>query len=370
MIRMSETNTVPEPFLATLAREGCTESFLTVFGGCHEDPKCMFQRMDSRLRDLNATIAKSDSVGLFTTSGAAPLEQRYCVDCDHCQLGGNPEFGARSCPVNGLYAHAVSGTKVEPVWLGGQIVGTTFEDAHARYCLLNDLMPDSRDSREEQARRVFELSEKALESQGMSFDHVVRTWFHLDNIFAWYDLFNQVRDDFFKARGVYDRLVPASTGVGGANSQGTAIVCNLFAAKPKNGQVTIQAVPSPLQCPALDYGSSFSRAAELETPDHKRLFISGTASIALGGETAHKGDVDRQIELTMDVVYAILESRGMAWSDVTRAIGYVKEKSDLKAFDRYCQRRRMSAGPTVVVQNDVCRENLLFELELDAMRLR
>jgi len=330
----------------------------------------MFRRLEASLNELDAVIAKSDSIGIFNTSGAAALEQRYCVDCNHCQLGGKRLTGTRDCPVNALYVHAVSGTKVEPVWLGGQIVGTTYEDSHARYCLLNDLLPDPKADRETQARRVFELSERALESVRMSFEDVVRTWFHLDNIFDWYGTFNQVRDHFFKERGVYDRLVPASTGVGGANQQGAALVCSLLAVKPKNGGVTLRAVPSPLQCPALEYGSSFSRAAELETPDHQRLFISGTASIAMGGESAYIGDVDRQVDLTMDVVFAILESRGMTWSDVSRAIGYVKEKSDLAAFEHYCQRRGLPTGPVVVVQNDVCREDLLFELELDAVRLR
>jgi enamine deaminase RidA (YjgF/YER057c/UK114 family) len=366
---MTDTNTAPKPFLSTLAREQCTESFLTVFAGCHEEPSCMFQRLETRLNELQATIAKSDSIGAFNTSGAAALEQRYCVDCENCKLGGITEKGTRACPVNALYVHAVSGTKVEPVWLGGQIVGTTYEDAHAQYCLLNDIIPDPDLPRDKQTQRLLELSDKALQSLGMDFNDVVRTWFHLDNIFDWYDTFNRVRDQFFKDRGVYDRLVPASTGVGGANSQGAAIVGNLFAVKPKNGAVTVRAVPSPLQCPAPEYGISFSRAAEVETPDHRRLFISGTASIAMGGESAYVGDIDRQVELTMDVVFAILESRGMAWSDVTRAIGYVKEKADLGAFERYCKQRDLPTGPVVVVQNDVCREDLLFELELDAMKL-
>ena len=67
------------------------------------------------------------------------------------------------------------------------------------------------------------------------------------------------------------------------------------------------AVPSPLQCPALDYGSSFSRAVELVAGDHRRLFVSGTASISPEGHTLHVGDVDAQVARTMEVVEAMLE---------------------------------------------------------------
>ena len=37
----------------------------------------------------------------------------------------------------------------------------------------------------------------------------------------------------------------------------------------------------------------------------------------------------------MSVVLAILESRDMAWSDVTRAVGYVKEAEDLPAGGQF-----------------------------------
>lgn len=370
MIANTKTGAIPEIFLSTLKRKGCTESFLTVPAASHEHPEKMFERMDKHLHKLNATVAKLDSIGLFTTSGAASFEQRYCVDCRNCLLSDSISQGKKKCPVNALYAHTVSGTNVSPVWLGGQIVGTTYEDDHAHYCLLNDILPESAAHRGKQVTQVLERSERALKSLGMSFDNVIRTWFHLNDIFDWYDVFNQTRDEFFKQRGVYDRLVPASTGVGGANQDGAAIVGNLFAVKPKNGGITIRTVPSPLQGPALEYGSSFSRAVELETPDHKRLFISGTASIAMDGESLHRGDIDKQVEMTMDVVLAILDSRGMAWSDVNRAIGYVKDRDDLPAFDRYCNQRGIPTAPAVIVENDVCREDLLFELELDAIQLK
>ena len=161
-------------------------------------------------------------------------------------------------------------------------------------------------------------------------------------------------------------MVRASTGVGGSSPAGAAVVANLFAVERKSDKVRIEALPSPLQCPALDYGSSFSRAVELAVPGLRRVLVSGTASIAPGGETAHVGDVDAQLELTMDVVLAILESRGMGWKDVTRGIAYFKECEDAPAWDKYRARVSLPDMPVVVAQNHICRDDLLFEIEVDA----
>lgn len=47
----------------------------------------------------------------------------------------------------------------------------------------------------------------------MDFSHVIRTWFYNNRLLDWYEEFNRARDTFFESRGVFDRLVPASTGL-------------------------------------------------------------------------------------------------------------------------------------------------------------
>ncbi|HJM62126.1 MAG: RidA family protein [Roseibacillus sp.] len=354
-------------FRREICRTGCSESFLMFLSRSGDNPTAMFDRMDDHLRHRDGKVARKDSIGLLNTQGTATLQQRYCCDCDDCPLNVSVGEAHTDCPVTGLYVHTVSGTPVEPVWLGGRIVGTIYEDAHARYCQLKEIHPDSRLSREEQARQIFERMESALHQVGMSFSHVVRTWLFVDDILDWYDELNQIRDQFFTTRGIYDGLVPASTGVGASNSSGSAITCSLTAVMPKTENVIIEAVPSPLQGAALEYGSSFSRAVELAMPDHRRLLVSGTASIAPSGETLHVGDVDEQVALTMRVVEAILESRGMNWADVTRGAAYFKHLEDLPAYDRFCREHDVTELPVAVVQNDVCRDDLLFEIEVDAI---
>ena len=272
----------------------------------------------------------------------------------------------------GVQACTISGTPVRQVTQDGRVVGCAYADDDAEYCHLTGILPqDLRCSNVRQAESCFLRMEDALRQAGMDFSHVVRTWIYLASLLDWYAEFNTVRTAFFKKRGVFDGLVPASTGIGAANHAGAAIVTGLLAIRPKHKAVTIQAVPSPLQCPALNYRSSFSRAVELGFPDRRHLLISGTASIAADGTTLYQGDVDKQISRTMDVVNVILQSRGMRWEDLTRGIVYFRDGRDAPRFDAYCRKRHLPPLPLIVADHViVCRDDLLFEIEVDAVQDR
>lgn len=276
--------------------------------------------------------------------------------------GGGPGLG-------GTHLMGIANRQLKPVEVNGRLLGFYTEDAYARYCWLTGIRPsDVSLSAPEQTQSVFEAMEAALAVAGMTFNNVVRTWFFNHRILDWYDDFNVVRTRFFKKCGVFDGVVPASTGVGMPNAHGGKLITDVFAILPKDDSIQIQAVPSPLQCPALDYGSSFSRALEINTPSHRRLMISGTASIALDGKTAHEGDIDAQIALTMDVLDAILESRGLSWSDAYRSIAYVKRAGDAPVFEAYCRDHNLPDLYHVCTEADVCRDDLLFELEIEAVK--
>ncbi|MDP3001299.1 MAG: RidA family protein [Bryobacterales bacterium] len=266
------------------------------------------------------------------------------------------------------HTHAVSGAPVGRLRLDGEVVGTLFEEEDIRYCLLGNLRPpDIGAPRHEQARAVLEKMERALESAGMSMTDVVRTWFFLDRILDWYGEFNSVRSAFFEERNLFAGVLPASTGVGAANAAGAALVADAVAMRSNQGRLGRVNVPSPLQCPATDYRSSFSRAVEIRLPAHRLLYISGTASIAPGGQTAHAGDLESQIALTMDVVAEILLSRGMSWSNVSRGIAYFQNADEASCLDRYCRDRNLALPPIAVSSADICRDDLLFEIEIDAV---
>jgi enamine deaminase RidA (YjgF/YER057c/UK114 family) len=263
----------------------------------------------------------------------------------------------------------VEGAKPSLITRDNCTVGLCYEDNHARYCLLTGILPpDTSVSRIEQTSAVFEAVEDALKDANMTFDDVVRTWLYMDDILDWYDDFNRTRDDFFRSRNVYDGLVPASTGIGSANLYGSAFTACAIAVTPKDDSTYIIPVTSPLQCAALDYGSSFSRAVEIGTPDYRTLMISGTASIEPGGLSAFVGDVDRQIQLTMDVVEGIMKARAMNWSDATRVVMYLKKSEFLDNWRNWLQKNKLENLPLINIEADVCRDDLLVELEVDCVK--
>lgn len=277
-----------------------------------------------------------------------------------------------ACKDGGMYsmqAVALSGIQPKPVKSHGRDVGFTYEDDHARYCRLRGIIPqDLRASRMEQTRSAFETMHTALNDNGFEFTDTVRTWIYLDQLLDWYGDFNIVRTQYFNETGIFNHRVPASTGIGAANPFGAAITMDVLAVQPKTDQLKIQVIPSPLQSPALNYKSSFSRAAELVYPTHKSVLISGTASIDPAGKTVYQDDPEKQIRLTLEVVKAILESRGMGWGDLFRGIAYFKDMGYLPLYRSIAAELGIPRFPLAVSHADVCRRDLLFEIEVDAVQ--
>jgi enamine deaminase RidA (YjgF/YER057c/UK114 family) len=316
-------------------------------------------------RDLAAVVLSAECFGPRLNGDQSAVETALAHVLPLTWVLG----GVTAAGLGGVHLRAVAGAQVRPLEMDGRLIGTVVAGPYATEVMLGGIYaPDPTAARDRQARLTFESIEQALALAGMDFSHVARTWLFLDDILSWYGDFNRVRTDFFRERGVFDGVVPASTGIGGSNPAGAAMVAGAYAVKPHGPDVTVTALPSPLQCPAPQYGSSFSRAVEVAMPDMRRVLVSGTASIAPGGETQHVGDVQGQTARTCEVVAAILESRGMGWEDVTRATAYVRFPQDAGAFEDYRQSAGLPPLPVVVAHNVICRDDLLFEIEVDAVQ--
>jgi enamine deaminase RidA (YjgF/YER057c/UK114 family) len=277
---------------------------------------------------------------------------------------------SQSGETHSAQATAIAGLPLKEVAFNGKTVGVSYEDEAARYCRLSGLRPDDLAAPPaEQTRSLFENLNKALQAEGFQFNDVLRTWCYLDHLLEWYDTFNLERTAFFEAHGVFDKLVPASTGIGAANAWGAALAVDLLAVRPKNGKMTIEAAASPLQDSATDYGSSFSRAVELNLATHRALYISGTASIDRNGNTLYQDEPKMQIAETMRVIEALLRSRGMGWDDLFRGIVYYKDMNSLPVFEAYCRENKIADFPLAISHADICRDDLLFEIELDAIKI-
>jgi len=258
--------------------------------------------------------------------------------------------------------------KKKYIYNGKKIVGTTISNENIEQIFILGLTPQNLSNPpSKQAEEIFSLLDKILAENNFNFQDVVRTWFYNNNITEWYADFNSVRTSFFKEKKIFENLVPASTGIGAENIYGSAICAGLHAIKSHNKKRIAQVIESPLQNSAMNYKSSFSRAVEISFPEYKKLYISGTASINKNGETVFIGNCAKQIAETMKIVEALLNSRGATWENVSRSIAYFRKTQDIHFLEEFLKEKKIPQFPIIITQATICRENLLFEIEADAI---
>jgi enamine deaminase RidA (YjgF/YER057c/UK114 family) len=218
-------------------------------------------------------------------------------------------------------------------------------------------------------REIFEVLERTLHP------HLIRVWNYLPEINReadgderyWH--FNCARQTAFRdsGRSTVD-TVPAACALG--SPAGSPISIYFLAARrpPKM-------IENPRQTSAYHYppkfgehSPTFSRACLLREAPGTSLFVSGTASI-VGYETIHQGDVTAQTRETMANISALLEEANRVVGsdlyslDALRFKVYVRRPSDLAAIEHVLSASVRSSTPIVFLQADVCREDLLVEIE-------
>ena len=220
---------------------------------------------------------------------------------------------------------------------------------------------------EEAYDRVFRL----LDAQGLP--QLWRVWNYLAAIneesdgLERYRQFNIGRQDAFLAyhRGTTGN-VPAACALGVSGGP----VSIAFMA----GKTPAVPVENPRQVSAYNYPSeygprspTFSRAALVYPPGQEILFISGTASI-VGHRTVHLGDVAAQTTEAMANIAAVVgeanrAARGPAYalSELSYRI-YIRHAGDFAAV-RAALASLIGAAEAVYVQADICRADLLVEIE-------
>ncbi|MBI5692223.1 MAG: translation initiation inhibitor [Verrucomicrobia bacterium] len=332
-----------------------------------EPVAAVFSRVADRLAAERAEVL---SVMLYGSMAGRDLVERAMVEALGAVAWPLTWVEGASCdgaPIAGIQVFALnSGAPITRVRLGSRVVASVFEDGGARHCLLGGFGPNSVALRAPaQVQQMFGNLECALDLAGFELADVVRTWFYNEDILGWYGDFNRVRTEHYANVKWRTGSIPASTGVSGKNPAGAALAVAAWAMRPLVPGAVAQEVASPLQCPAPAYGSSFARAMEINSGGWRRLLVSGTASIHPGGATAWVGNPKKQIDLTMEVIAAILESRGVGFPDVSRATAYFQHPLFVPYFERWCDARDLRHMPVVFVNCDICRDDLLFELELD-----
>jgi enamine deaminase RidA (YjgF/YER057c/UK114 family) len=220
---------------------------------------------------------------------------------------------------------------------------------------------------------------ETLVQQG--FDYLLRIWNYVPEIVAQRDgserywQFNSGRQAAFRAAGrSVSGAVPAACALGSA--QGPLTV---FFIATRRAPITLE---NPRQISAFNYprqygpsSPTFARGVCLDQLPTPYLFISGTASI-VGHETLHRGDVVLQTRETLANLQAVVAQANRLEGLRSGRAHFVLAQLSLRVYLRHAEdfarvRDELMAAfadapqrpPMVYVRADICRADLLVEIE-------
>ncbi len=242
----------------------------------------------------------------------------------------------------------------------------------------------------ERTYSCFLMMRNYLAREGYSMEQILRTWLYQGDIVGpegmtqRYKELNRARTDIFEGKRFLrdflpsdftGEVYPASTGIG-ADDVDVLMAC--LAMKTDRDDVVVKSLENPEQTSAFEYSScyspkspKFARAMAHIADGVCKIFVSGTASIT-HSETRHVDDVAAQTHQTLDNIEALIAGSNLqnhdisgfdaALDDLALARVYVKRPEDLDSCRTIC-RQRLGATPVIYTIADVCRSDLLVEIE-------
>jgi enamine deaminase RidA (YjgF/YER057c/UK114 family) len=374
LVRQCQANDKPLVDVRTHRQQGVTEIYITARPSAllptDQQAQVLMRAIADELRPAPCAILQER---IFAASSAMPtLLQARSVALPAYDDGVGPtclvvppnHFG----DISGLQVHAVAGAgRPGVINLDGKPIGRLVNMGAWSYLSAGNIQGGHRLSPPGQAGEMLAKTETILAQVGGSLRDVARTWMWLGGILNWYGEFNKVRSELFASRGLLDSQagghMPASTGIGiGPVGQGCCamdFVATLGQARPDF------LLRASRQGAASKYGSAFSRAACANTPSGRTVYVSGTAAIDSAGATTHVGDATGQIRDTIENVQAVLADAGSSQGEIVQAIVYCKTPQVETIF----RKQWADLGwPAILAIADVCRDDLLFEIEVTAMK--
>ncbi len=204
-----------------------------------------------------------------------------------------------------------------------------------------------------------------LGRRGLSLaDHVIRTWLFVRDVDLNYDGLVSARRELFQAQGLTgDTHYIASSGIGGEGPDVRSLVTvDAWAVGGLLPEQVRYLKALDHLSPTNVYGVTFERGTAIRYRDRSHLIISGTASIDASGEILHCGDVDKQLDRTLENVEVLLAEGGARATDMSHWLVYLRDASDEPRI-RAQMRARYGAAPMVFAHAPVCRPGWLLEIE-------
>lgn len=215
--------------------------------------------------------------------------------------------------------------------------------------------------------RIFELIGES------GYPHLLRVWNSIPRINEEEDGLERYRSFCIgRAAGFANCAMPLSAppAASAVGSVGSRVQAVFIAAKNPGRHIE-----NPRQISAYNYPPEygpksplFSRATLQAWAETETLFVSGTASV-IGHATAHHNDTGRQLEETLRNMEILAETASFSTSDLETLKIYLRNPSDLSMVRERLQ-PAYGAVPAIYLHADICRANLLIEIEATLTRPR
>ena len=346
----------------------------------------LFSKLYEFLKDARAKVLLEKIYGLpsLRDETAAIRNRRIAVMRENTKIpftyiGSVPCVGGKIAGVQiiGVIQDGKK-TRVDTIFFNEEPIGRVFETDDFKGIYLSGvsgLQKDGNAGKQSAVRQVeyiVKLCQDVLSRQGVTAKHIIRTWIYLPRILSWYKRFIKIRAKFFKEFGLISgnkTYLPASTGIQGVGRPKEEIFLDLIAFVPKKKRVgSASIMRSDRQNEASRYGATFSRGVEVRTDNSSLLHISGTASINQKGKTIYLHDAQGQITQTLINIGALLETRKAYLKDIVLTAAYCKNRRTYTTFKDVTKYLGLDEIPFVPVYADVCRDDLLFEIDAIAVK--
>lgn len=274
----------------------------------------------------------------------------------------------------------------EIIYKEGYIV---IDTAHAKEIIVSGICGDVKESIKEQTSFIFRRLNIILVQEGAKFSDIVKQWNYIENIthiddeHQHYQDFNDVRSRYY-SQCEWTNGYPAATGIG-TWSGGIVIGFDVIVAK--SAELEIKAIDNDLQVAAHAYSKGvligeyqekstpkFERAKSVSTADTNRVYISGTAAI-LGEESLEGVGFAKQIDITMKNIEHLIIPYTFNHHNIRPSKMqlqllrvYIKNETDIDVAIEYMIANYPSI-PVIYCIADVCREELLVEIEGVALKV-
>lgn len=329
--------------------------------------QCLHERIFASLSHRESILKGRADAGMSLFKDATPVTF----------VQGHPVWGEGFAGIQmQLFQPAEKDGRVWDILDNGQVCGKGWTRRGATYLLLqgiNGLTSPIPGTREEQTTAMIDRAERLLQSQGTHYAQVARTWIYLAEILKWYDRFNLARNGAYAGLGLMPTPndtrpvafhLPASTGILGHNPLNAACLMDVLAvAGEPAARPHVLRLTNLRQKDAFRYGAAFSRGVILTEGDFAQIQISGTAAIDETGASLFPGDTRAQIERTLDNIETLIAQGHAKLTDIASATVFLKYAKDLPIWREIAARRGLEPFPGICVVADVCRDDLLFELD-------